>query len=621
MKKQNLNMLKKSLAVFLSACTFLLFILGFILIIYMAENDYYESTRGQIAYEVLVDKLGDEVYEVEKRFWRNLDLEKYYEGTNFRFTIEHADGRTMLSTYDGEAVREEYSILFRGYGTLNIEDENYDLKEGFTVYAYIIEDDAGLYTDLFEAPVMRAELLWDMRWGVIALDFVAAALLILLLLYIFCTVGHHVGEERARGSFLEKIPFDIFTVIYALLATVAISLIVEIISFADSVLYYLLFGLLLTGAYLLGLLFFVSLAVRIKIGGLWRTTLVWRVCAWVCRVTKAFFRRVPLIWKTLISFGVLTFLDLLMTFGWRRYGEMLAFYWICKVALVFVGVIFIVVMLRELEAGGKKIADGHTEHRIDTTHLVGSFKAFGETLNHIGDGISREVDERMKSERMKTELITNVSHDIKTPLTSIINYVDLIEKEPVENENVREYVAILERQSARLKKLIEDLVEASKASSGALQVEMSRLDVGVLLQQTVGEYDEKLAAAGLTPVVSLPEETVTIMADGRHLWRVFDNLMNNICKYSLPGTRIYLDLTVAGGKALVSFKNISRSPLNISSDELMERFVRGDSSRHTEGSGLGLSIAKSLAELQGGTLSLSVDGDLFKATLAFDLVA
>lgn len=226
----------------------------------------------------------------------------------------------------------------------------------------------------------------------------------------------------------------------------------------------------------------------------------------------------------------------------------------------------------------------------------------------------------MKSERMKTELITNVSHDIKTPLTSIINYIELIEKENIDNETLREYIAVLDRQAARLKKLIEDLVEASKASTGNLTVDMTECDVGVLLQQTVGEYDEKLEKADLKAIVTCPEEPVKIMADGRYMWRVFDNLMNNICKYSQSGTRIYLGLEKTNGKAVVTFKNISRVPLNISADELMERFVRGDSSRSTEGSGLGLSIARSLTELQNGTLSLSVDGDLFKATLTFKTI-
>lgn len=233
--------------------------------------------------------------------------------------------------------------------------------------------------------------------------------------------------------------------------------------------------------------------------------------------------------------------------------------------------------------------------------------------------MKKAVDEQMKSERFKTELITNVSHDIKTPLTSIINYVDLIKKEDCDNEKIKEYTEVLDRQSSRLKKLVDDLVEASKASSGVLAVDMKPCEIGVLLSQTAGEYEEKLKKAGLELVLTQPETSVTIMADGRHLWRIFDNLMNNVCKYSLPSSRVYLTLEEQNGNAVVTFKNISKTPLNITSDELMERFVRGDSSRNTEGSGLGLSITKSLTELQKGKFDLTVDGDLFKATLTFKI--
>ena len=222
---------------------------------------------------------------------------------------------------------------------------------------------------------------------------------------------------------------------------------------------------------------------------------------------------------------------------------------------------------------------------------------------------------------MKTELITNVSHDIKTPLTSIINYASLISAEPSENEKITEYAKVLVRQSDRLKRLIEDLVEASKASTGNLEVHLAPCDASVFIEQASGEYEEKLEKAGLTLVTSKPEQEVRIMADGRRMWRVFDNLMNNICKYAQSGTRVYLMLELIDGQAVVSFKNISKDPLNISAEELMERFVRGDASRNTEGNGLGLSIARSMTELQGGRMTLSVDGDLFKAMLSFPILA
>ena len=231
--------------------------------------------------------------------------------------------------------------------------------------------------------------------------------------------------------------------------------------------------------------------------------------------------------------------------------------------------------------------------------------------------MSRAVDERMKSERLKTELITNVSHDIKTPLTSIINYVDLLSKEELYNDKAAEYLEVLNRQSSKLKKLIEDLVEASKASSGNMSVDSQQLEAGVFVTQTVGEFEEKLKAAGLELIVSKPEETVYIMADGRHVWRVIDNLMNNICKYAQPGSRVYVNLDATNIHVSITFRNISKFPLNINGEELMERFVRGDKSRNTEGHGLGLSIAQSLMKLNSGDMKIIVDGDLFKVILAF----
>ena len=251
--------------------------------------------------------------------------------------------------------------------------------------------------------------------------------------------------------------------------------------------------------------------------------------------------------------------------------------------------------------------------------MFGDIKRHAENINRINDGIAAAVQEQMKSERFKTELITNVSHDIKTPLTSIINYVDLLEKEDIENNNAKEYIEVISRQSARLKKLIVDLIEASKASTGNTAVDFSEFEIGILLSQAMGEYSERFNNANLELVLNKPEEPITVVADSRLMWRVFDNVLNNISKYAQPHTRVYIDAVKKGKTAEIFFKNISKEQLNISGDELMERFVRGDSSRNTEGSGLGLSIAKSLAELQKGSFEIDIDGDLFKVTLTLPL--
>ena len=266
--------------------------------------------------------------------------------------------------------------------------------------------------------------------------------------------------------------------------------------------------------------------------------------------------------------------------------------------------------------GAKRMRSGDLESKVDDKYLVGCFREFAGELNGLADVAMVAAQNQLKSERMKTELITNVSHDIKTPLTSIINYVDLLEKPHTEEEQ-KAYVEVLSRQSHRLKKLIDDLMEMSKASTGNIQVDIGEIDAVEAVTQALGEFADKLTAAGLTPVFHQSEENIMLLADGRLLWRAMSNVLSNAVKYAMPGTRLYVDVSATQDKAIISFKNISGAQLNISAEELMERFVRGDSSRNTEGSGLGLNIAKSLMELQKGQLQLLVDGDLFKVTLVF----
>ena len=259
---------------------------------------------------------------------------------------------------------------------------------------------------------------------------------------------------------------------------------------------------------------------------------------------------------------------------------------------------------------------GNLNEKINTEWLFGSFKTIAEDLNALADVVSVAAEKQLKAERMKTELITNVSHDIKTPLTSVINYVDLLQQ-PHSEEEGKQYLEVLSRQSARLKKLVEDLMDMSKASSGNMAVNTTKVDAVETVNQALGEFADKLEAANLTPVFRMPDSQLHMLADGRLTWRVLSNLLSNVVKYALPGTRVYLDLKKEGRWVVLSVKNISREALNISAEELTERFVRGDASRNTEGSGLGLNIAQSLMNLQKGSLELTVDGDLFKVTLAF----
>lgn len=273
--------------------------------------------------------------------------------------------------------------------------------------------------------------------------------------------------------------------------------------------------------------------------------------------------------------------------------------------------------MERLRTSGRELAKGNLGYQISLEGMNGEALQFGRDLNAISQVVADAVEDRMKSEHLKTELITNVSHDIKTPLTSIINYADLIGREPSDNEKITEYAGVLYRQSTRLKKLIEDLMEVSKAATGNLEVHLERCQAGVLLSQAMGEFEQRLQEREIDLIIRQGQEPVWIMADTRMLWRILDNLMTNICKYAQSGTRVYLSLEIHEGQAVLVFKNISSHPLEMDAEELMERFVRGDKSRHTEGSGLGLAIARSLTELQGGCMQLTTDGDLFKVTLVF----
>lgn len=335
---------------------------------------------------------------------------------------------------------------------------------------------------------------------------------------------------------------------------------------------------------------------------IWRWTI--RQLRRFCRVAERFFSMLPLTWQWLGG-GVLMILVLLIT-GSTALGVIFC------IAMVLYGAY----CFGTLMDGVKKMRGGDLESKVDGKFLIGSFREFAGELNGLADVAMLAAQKQLKSDRMKTELITNVSHDIKTPLTSIINYVDLLEM-PHTPEQEKTYLEVLARQSQRMKKLIEDLMEMSKASTGNIPVEIAEIDAVEAVNQALGEFADKLSAAGLTPVFRQSEESVFLLADGRLLWRAMSNVLSNAVKYSMPGTRLYVDVTAAEDKAVISFKNISGAALNISAEELLERFVRGDSSRNTEGSGLGLNIAKSLMELQKGELQLLVDGDLFKVTLVF----
>ena len=323
-----------------------------------------------------------------------------------------------------------------------------------------------------------------------------------------------------------------------------------------------------------------------------------------------FLKLLPVTWQWLLAgIAILLF----TTLAFHTHNDFLTLVFLLIPILI---ILYIAHCYGTLADSTRRMSKGNLHTKIDDQFMVGCFKDSAADLNALADVAVVAAQNQLKSERMKTELITNVSHDIKTPLTSIINYVDLLQKPHTEAEG-QEYLEVLDRQSQRLKKLIEDLMDMSKANTGNMQVEITTVDAVEAVTQALGEFSDKLDRAGLTPVFRYPDQQLQMQADGRLVWRVLSNLLGNAVKYAMPGTRLYVDLMELEGQTVISLKNISREELAFTADELMARFVRGDASRNTEGSGLGLNIARSLMELQGGQLQLLLDGDLFKVTLIF----
>ena len=484
-----------------------------------------------------------------------------------------------------------------------------------TVSVYMIKDpdSNSLPADVF-MKYRSLEKIYNFRIGAIIAAAVGSIMALCLFIFMVTTVGKR--EHKEDRSILAKTPAEIVLALafLATMLTLEVAYSTNYENNIDMLCAAVAGGTLVITSILLGVVLF--LVIKLRERNLWKSSIcckIFRILRWMWGHIRRFFRHFPLVWKTgLITAAVLT-LNLFCL------SIMSGLAWLLWAGVVFVAVVLTAQKMKRLKEGGKHLAEGDLSYQIDTQGLRGDLLEHAENLNHIREGISAAVEEQMKSERFRSELITNVSHDIKTPLTSIINYVDFLTKEEIDNEKAQEYISVLDRQAKRLKKLTEDLVEASKAATGNVKLEMIPCRVGVLMMQVMGEYKEKTEAADLTMIPSQPEEDLEILADGRSLWRVFDNLLNNICKYSQPGTRVYQTLERQGDKAVIIYRNVSAYELNISEDELMERFVRGDKSRHTEGSGLGLSIAQNLVELQGGSFHIHIDGDLFKVIIEFPL--
>lgn len=606
----------------------------------ISENVLYEikNADGKIIFSNMDETAGDiqiseeYVFSFLKDEYRNTEIpeeELFEESTTLEYEMDNGEPATAVED------------------TITFNEKYYDEK----IYSITVclKEELVAHDTFYYAGEMF-DFITENETKLSVTAIISAVLSVVLFIFLMCASGHKDEVEGIHISRFDRFPVDILSAIYIGLT---ILLGYGIVWCYEEFNYYMMWYYydatmnsaipFLVGLFIIGVLLdFVLLAilsmttaVRLKTRTYIKSTLIFIVLnflfkflKWnwknICKICKKSFnftgrvlRKIPLVWKTILIVIALGFLELVVYVVSFDY-DFIPLWFIFNVVLG-VCTILIAIILKQIKKGTEEIAKGNIYKKINTKYMFLDFKDHAENINNINDGIAKAVEEQMKSERFKTELITNVSHDIKTPLTSIINYVDLLEKEEIENETAKEYIGVLSRQSARLKKLIEDLLEASKASTGNVSVNLSQFELGILLTQALGEYEERFANNNLQVVLNKTDEMLLVMADNRHMWRVFDNILNNIAKYAQPNTRIYIDANRKNQIAEISFRNISKDPLNISGDELMERFVRGDSSRNTEGSGLGLSIAKSLTEVQKGKLDIQIDGDLFKVRLAFPL--
>ena len=631
-------------------------------------NDYDSTIEVPVKRYIVFNNLGD--MEQGEQYINALlgENDPYYDEYNYNeeydenATVE--DDTDSVLTADGKSITTQ-DIMYGDYYPSSVEklyfddtDEigsssgnGYCLVLSYDAYSFI-NITGKCYVDVAAAvdnikasnPEMVQYIgVWNTKSKGILAGF-AVVLLLCIVMSIFSMVnaGVKTGKETITLGRFERTPTELVLAMAVCSVAAAVGICVEsgIASmcvnqyrnytfeseniFVSENIQYIAFLVPVACLYSVALFIFNNIVAKVKAGTFLADCLIIRALKWIARKAKACFRYVKshmsLTQKGIWAYIGITIVEIIFV-AILAAGSMRGLLWVVIYIILkwlcIVGIVAYIIQTQELYKCAKEMAEGNLDRKADTSKMFWVFRAHGEHLNQISDGMSKAVEARMKSEHLKTELITNVSHDIKTPLTSIINYVDLLQKDDMDEKTRQEYIEVLSRQSARLKKLIEDLVEASKASTGNIQINWADIDANMLLEQAVAEYEDKLANAGLKVVFTRSEVPAVIRADGQHLWRVFDNLLANISKYAMPGTRVYASVIHETGSVRIEFKNISREALNVSSDELMERFVRGDSSRNTEGSGLGLSIANSLCTLMRADFKLSIDGDLFKAVIEF----
>lgn len=548
-------------------------------------------------------------YEEEMNQMKNKDV-------YWNFANKEID--TNLVHIDKDNIRYNYSYRHSENSISNFTNNKKSIED-YDIYSSYNENKNTQYTNFSLSTNVYQFMLKNKDLPMVSF-VISLIMLIIIAIYLFWSIGHKKGKEGITLNSIDNIPYEIISIIGFTILAILWTIIINIISVTNYVIL-----LLSTVGYFICYAVCAVLGIttikRIKAKRFWKSFLTYKIISWFVNKIKEYKQEInnktantkKIFW---FYWGfVLISIFLATTFATGIGALLLIVFWIWA----YYKIRKYVRQEEEIKKALEAIYHGETNIYIDEKELEGVLKQMAIYVNDIAGGLSNAIEENLKAERLKTELITNVSHDIKTPLTSIINYVDLLKKEEIQNDKIKEYIDILDMKSQRLKKLTEDLVEASKASSGNVKLNIEDINLKELINQCIGEFKDKFEEKKLIIETKMPEEVVEVKADNRYMYRIIENLFSNISKYALDNSRVYIDMKQEKNNVEISIKNISKERLNISSDELMQRFVRGDKSRYTEGSGLGLSIAKSLTELQKGQFDIIIDGDLFKVVMKWKI--
>lgn len=578
------------------------------------ESIEYESTTRRTYEYLIIDNAGIAHTNIAKTVHTDTieELKDYIKAKKYFWNYDNNKVDTNVEKMKFE------DIAYSGYfGKIE--------KMGYTVYSCVNDESTEFYKyNLVYKLVSNTYEYASVNIAISSFLFLA------MFIYIITSIGHKKEEAGIYLNSLDNIPLEIVGTISSLLLVIegmflfmGIDIGLKYTSISSRMI-----DTIISLCFVLGIIIYITLAItgvtiirRIKAKVFWKNTLIYKFAKWVKRSTGDMLTDINTTGKLVVIFGAFYIIQLVLTIKFITDGAIYLFWLIAVWGVTLKMLLDRMNKTKKIREKIKNMYDGNKDSvALNEEEYRGELKEVAHWLNDISGGLTNAIEEAMKSERLKTELITNVSHDIKTPLTSIINYVDLMKQENIENEKVKEYLEILDNKSQRLKKLTEDLVEASKASSGNIKLNIEKLNVKELIKQVRGEFEDKFEQKGLEIIENLPDTEVYIEADSRYMFRVMENMYVNISKYALENSRVYVDVKKENDIVKIELKNISRDKLNISVDELMQRFVRGDSARTTEGSGLGISIANSLTKLQKGKFDIYLDGDLFKVVIEFKVI-